>query len=128
MSKVAMTCLSRIHQRDFISQNQPEDVVVNAVMTILSFCNEAVLLIAIFQCCPGYVDTDMTSHKGHLTIEEGTPDQSIPRILLNFHILTGAKTPIYLALLPANITNPKGKFLYQCKEVDWVEDAGIFAK
>jgi len=25
-----------------------------------------------FQCCPGYVDTDMTSHKGPKTIDEGT--------------------------------------------------------
>ena len=24
------------------------------------------------QCCPGYVDTDMTSHKGLKTIDEGT--------------------------------------------------------
>lgn len=23
------------------------------------------------QCCPGYVDTDMTSHKGNKTIDQG---------------------------------------------------------
>ena len=23
------------------------------------------------QCCPGYVATDMSSHKGHKTIDEG---------------------------------------------------------
>jgi hypothetical protein len=43
--------------------------------------------------CPGYVDTDMTSHKGHLTIQQG------------------ALTPVYLAELPFEV-NPdyQGKF------------------
>jgi NAD(P)-dependent dehydrogenase (short-subunit alcohol dehydrogenase family) len=27
--------------------------------------------IQVYVCCPGYVNTDMTSHKGVLTIEEG---------------------------------------------------------
>lgn len=42
---------------------------------------------------PGYVDTDMTSHKGHLT-----PDQ-------------GAVAPVYCALLPKN-TEIKGKYIW----------------
>jgi carbonyl reductase 1 len=28
--------------------------------------------IQVYAQCPGYVDTDMTNHKGHLTIEEGS--------------------------------------------------------
>ena len=51
MSKVGLSKLSFIQQANF-DKNGPEDVVVNAVH-------------------PGYVDTDMTSHKGPLTIEEG---------------------------------------------------------
>ncbi|VDM29210.1 unnamed protein product [Toxocara canis] len=50
-------------------------------------------------CCPGYVDTDMTSHKGPLTIEEG------------------ADTPIYLATLEGN--EPNGCFIYRRKPLDW---------
>lgn len=51
------------------------------------------------QCHPGYVNTDMTSHLGPLTIEEG------------------ADTPIYLATLEDN--GPTGKFFYKRKEIDW---------
>lgn len=51
------------------------------------------------QCHPGYVNTDMTSHRGPLTIEEG------------------ADTPIYLATLEGN--EPTGKFFYKRKEIDW---------
>lgn len=50
-------------------------------------------------CCPGYVDTDMSSHKGHLT-----PDQ-------------GAETPVYLALLPAG--GVSGEFFYLKKRAVW---------
>ncbi|CAG9540122.1 unnamed protein product [Cercopithifilaria johnstoni] len=50
-------------------------------------------------CHPGYVNTDMTSHHGPLTIEEG------------------ADTPIYLATLEGN--GPTGKFFYKRKEIDW---------
>uniref|UniRef100_A0A1I7YCH7 Glyceraldehyde-3-phosphate dehydrogenase n=1 Tax=Steinernema glaseri TaxID=37863 RepID=A0A1I7YCH7_9BILA len=49
-------------------------------------------------CCPGYVNTDMSSHKGHLTIEEG------------------ADTPIFLATDPSA---PDGKFVYLRKEISW---------
>jgi carbonyl reductase 1 len=51
VSKVAVSALSFIQQRAFNADSR-EDLVVNAVH-------------------PGYVDTDMTSHKGPLTIEQG---------------------------------------------------------
>lgn len=51
VSKVGVSALSFIQQRAFDSDSR-EDIVVNAVH-------------------PGYVDTDMTSHKGPLTIEQG---------------------------------------------------------
>ena len=38
-------------------------------------CMEVQFFLSI-QCCPGYVDTDMTSHKGHKTIEQGELLQS----------------------------------------------------
>ncbi|VDK87344.1 unnamed protein product [Litomosoides sigmodontis] len=55
--------------------------------------------ILVNACHPGYVNTDMTSHRGPLTIEEG------------------ADTPIYLATLEGN--EPTGKFFYKRKEIDW---------
>ena len=51
MSKVALIALNRIQQRE-LSKDPREDIVVSAM-------------------CPGYVDTDMSSHKGHLTPEQG---------------------------------------------------------
>ena len=52
---------------------------------------------------PGYVDTDMTSHKGILTIEQG------------------AAAPSWLALLPADADGPKGAYVWHDKQiVDWV--------
>lgn len=73
MSKVGVTVMSFIQQR-VLNSDPREDIVVNA-------------------CCPGYVDTDMTSHKGHKTIQQG------------------ADTPAYLALLPPGIKSPKGDFV-----------------
>ncbi|XP_075537402.1 carbonyl reductase [NADPH] 1-like isoform X2 [Dermacentor variabilis] len=78
-SKVGITVLSFIQQREF-NADPREDLVVNAVH-------------------PGYVDTDMTSHKGPLT-----PDQ-------------GADAPTYLALLPPNIKSPKGEFVWNDRTV-----------
>lgn len=78
-SKVGVTVLSFIQQREF-NEDPREDLVVNAVH-------------------PGYVDTDMTSHKGPLT-----PDQ-------------GADAPTYLALLPPNIDSPKGEFVWNDRTV-----------
>jgi len=83
MSKVGLSALTRIQQRAFDADPR-SDLVVNS-------------------CHPGYVDTDMTSHKGPLTIEEG------------------AVAPSYLALLPPNISEPKGAYIWKDKTpVDWV--------
>lgn len=50
---------------------------------------------------PGYVDTDMSSHKGPLSPEEG------------------AKSTIYAALLPPG-TDIKGQFIWKdCTICDW---------
>ena len=52
---------------------------------------------------PGYVDTDLTSHTGPLTIDEG------------------AKSSVYAALLPKRATEPHGAFIWcDCQLVDWV--------
>jgi len=51
-------------------------------------------------CCPGYCDTDMTSHKG-------------PRPAVE-----GAKTPALLALLPSDST-VTGAFYANEKEIEW---------
>ncbi|KAL5967435.1 Carbonyl reductase NADPH 3 [Taenia solium] len=56
--------------------------------------------ILINSCCPGYVDTDMTSHKGPKTIFEG------------------ADTPVYLATLPKGATEPYGQFVSERHVVD----------
>jgi len=82
-SKVGLSALSRVQQR--VLDNDPrEDIVVNHIH-------------------PGYVDTDMTSHKGPLSIEEGSV------------------ASIYCALLPPNTTSPKGDYIWHDKQiVDWV--------
>ncbi|CAK5054858.1 unnamed protein product [Meloidogyne enterolobii] len=55
--------------------------------------------ITVNACCPGFVDTDMTSHKGHLTIDEG------------------ADTPIWLATAEEV---PNGAFVYLRKAIEWL--------
>ncbi|KAL7060746.1 hypothetical protein AAHC03_010088 [Spirometra sp. Aus1] len=57
--------------------------------------------IIINACCPGYVDTDMSSHKGTKTI------------------LEGAETPVYLATLPEGATEPYGLMISECKPMSW---------
>lgn len=59
---------------------------INLYCTILSQ-NEEILKrgIQVYSCCPGYVATDMTSHKGTLTIDQGI------------------KTPVHLIELPFEI-------------------------
>lgn len=47
-------------------------------------------------CCPGYCDTDMSSHRGTRSPADG------------------ATTPVFLAL---NEDLPSGKFFYDCKEI-----------
>ncbi|UJR10097.1 hypothetical protein I4U23_014319 [Adineta vaga] len=81
MSKIALVAATMIQQRTF--DEKPErDIVVNA-------------------CCPGYINTDMTSNKG-----TGTPEQ-------------GADTPVYLATLEANIQSPRGEFVAERKVLKW---------
>ncbi|KAL3242808.1 hypothetical protein MRX96_020973 [Rhipicephalus microplus] len=67
------------NQRDF-NADPREDLVVNAVH-------------------PGYVNTDMSSHKGPLTPEQG------------------ADAATYLALLPPNIQSPKGEFVWHDRAI-----------
>ncbi|CDW58656.1 carbonyl reductase (nadph) 1 [Trichuris trichiura] len=80
MSKVGETALTMIQQR-MLDKEGRSDVIVNA-------------------CCPGYVDTDLTSHKGPLTIREG------------------AETPLFLALEEADRL-ARGKFYYKKRETNW---------
>ncbi|KAH7966952.1 hypothetical protein HPB49_020882 [Dermacentor silvarum] len=79
VSKVGVTVLSFIQQREF-NADPREDLVVNAVH-------------------PGYVDTDMSSHKGPLTPEQG------------------ADAATYLALLPPNVQSPKGEFVWHDRTI-----------
>lgn len=51
MSKTGLTALTRAQQRLFNNDSR-KDLIVNA-------------------CCPGFVATDMTSHKGYLTPDQG---------------------------------------------------------
>jgi carbonyl reductase 1 len=53
-------------------------------------------------CCPGWVDTDMTSHKGPLTIDEG------------------AVTPLMVCTLPCEAGS--GVFYREEKIFDWEND------
>ncbi|KAH3772492.1 carbonyl reductase [NADPH] 1-like [Dreissena polymorpha] len=76
-SKIGVTLMTFVQQRELSADSRP-DIVVNA-------------------CCPGYVATDMTSHKGTKTIDEG------------------ADTPLFLAMLPPNTTSPKGQFVAERK-------------
>lgn len=64
-----------------------------------SSVNPAFLINA---CCPGYCDTDMTSHKGPRSAEHG------------------ARTPAMLALLSSvGPVAPTGKFFYDDAELEW---------
>ena len=81
-SKIGLSALSRIQQQEF-DKDPNSDLVVNHVH-------------------PGYVDTDMTSHKGPLTIDEG------------------AKSSLFAALLPP-LTEVKGQYIWEdCQVRDWI--------
>ncbi|KAL1437123.1 hypothetical protein MTO96_049114 [Rhipicephalus appendiculatus] len=64
-----------------------------------ALCLQCVKDLVVNAVHPGYVDTDMTSHKGPLT-----PDQ-------------GADAPTYLAMLPPNVKSPKGEFVWNDRTV-----------
>lgn len=81
VSKIGVTVMSMIQQRE-MDKKGADDIVINA-------------------CCPGYVDTDMTSHKGSLTIDQG------------------AETPSFLALLPPGVKEPRGQFVREKKVAAW---------
>jgi len=82
-SKIGLSALSRIQQRELAKDASRPDIVVNHVH-------------------PGYVDTDMTSHKGPLSIDRG------------------AESSVFAALLPAN-TSTRGAYVWHdCQIVDWV--------
>jgi len=81
-SKIGWSALSRIQQRE-MAQDARADIVINHVH-------------------PGYVDTDMTSHKGPLTIDRG------------------AESSVFAALLPPQ-TEVRGDFIWHdCQVLDWV--------
>eukprot|EP00057_Strongylocentrotus_purpuratus_P001836 XP_003723295.1 PREDICTED: carbonyl reductase [NADPH] 3-like [Strongylocentrotus purpuratus] len=75
VSKLGVIALTRIQGQDIIKDSGREDILINC-------------------CCPGNVATDMSSHKGPLTIDQG------------------AVTPVYLALLPRGCSH-QGLFFYQ---------------
>jgi carbonyl reductase 1 len=82
VSKVAVCALTFIQQRAFDADDRT-DIVVNSVH-------------------PGKVATDMSSHKGPLTIEQG------------------AEAPVFLALLPKGEQTFKGQYVWNNKIIkDW---------
>jgi len=82
VSKIGWSALSRIQQRQ-MEQDLRQDIVINHVH-------------------PGYVDTDMTSHKGILSIDRG------------------AESGVFASLLPPN-TDIRGAYIWHdCQIVDWV--------
>ncbi|XP_033743359.1 carbonyl reductase [NADPH] 1-like [Pecten maximus] len=81
VSKIAMTILTFIQHR-VLSQDSRPGIVINS-------------------CCPGYVQTDLTSNQG-----KKTPEQ-------------GADTPLYLSLLPPATTTPNGEFVSDREIQKW---------
>lgn len=80
MSKLFLIGLNRIQARDMEKRRPGANILVNS-------------------CCPGFVKTDLNSHKGHLTTEQG------------------AQTPVFLALLPDG--SPSGQFYKQKAVCKW---------
>ncbi|XP_046552062.1 carbonyl reductase [NADPH] 1-like [Haliotis rubra] len=80
-SKIGKNFMTVIQDRD-IRKDPREDIVINS-------------------CCPGHVQTDMSSHTGPRNIDEG------------------ADTMVYLALLPPNTTSPKGNFVADRSILQW---------
>lgn len=93
VSKVGVTIMTRILQRELDAERKnDDDIVVNAA-------------------CPGYINTDMTNHRGWGTIEKG------------------ADTITYLALLPPSESTstttttttilPRGQFVAERRVIDY---------
>lgn len=82
VSKILVSALTRVQQRELDKTRPGDRIVVNAVH-------------------PGYVDTDMTAHRGHLTPAEG------------------AKPLVHCATLPNTEKTPKGAFFWcDCTVLD----------
>jgi len=82
MSKLGVTAATIVQQAEMDKDTSRQDVVINC-------------------CCPGYVSTNMTSYKGHKTIE------------------AGAETPVYLALLPQGEKIIRGKYVSEKQIGKW---------
>ncbi|GAQ84026.1 NAD(P)-binding Rossmann-fold superfamily protein [Klebsormidium nitens] len=80
VSKVGVAAFNRILARDLAKRGDDGKVLVNV-------------------CCPGYVNTDMSSHRGYKTIDEG------------------ADTPVWLALQPPD--GPSGRFFTDRRDVGY---------
>jgi len=82
VSKIGVTALAGVQQREYDRVHPGNDVIFSA-------------------CCPGFCDTDMTSHKGPRPAKEG------------------ADVAFYLATLPAKSSVARGTFWYDRKELPW---------
>ena len=82
LSKVLLTALTRVQAK--LIKSDPRNILINC-------------------CCPGYVDTDMSSHKGPLTIDEG------------------AATPLMVCQLVQGC-NISGEFFREMKHFNWEGD------
>ncbi len=98
--------MTRIQHRDF-ERDSREDIIINHVH-------------------PGYVNTQMSEYRGVLTIEKGNTisiNKLLSALLICGMLLCiGAVAPSWLALLPPNVQEPKGLFVWCDKTiVDWVK-------
>jgi len=82
VSKAGVTALCTVQQRDYEEEHPGSDVIFSA-------------------CCPGYCDTDMTSHTGPRPAD------------------VGADVAVFLTTLGSD--SPKGKFWYDRKVLSWSE-------
>lgn len=85
VSKAGVTALCRIQQREYDQLRPGNDVIFSV-------------------CCPGYCATDMSSHKGPRSAEEG------------------ADVAFYLATLPAKSEVARGSFWGERSLVPWSKD------
>lgn len=86
VTKIGVAKLSFLQHLALSHDQMKEDLVVNCVH-------------------PGYVNTDMSSGKGPLTVEQG------------------ARSAIYCALLPPNVPEPRGQFVWDdCQIIDWAAE------
>ena len=80
-SKVGVTLMTRIQQMQLAKDSSHPDIIVNSVSMVYKHYDILVELrqmqnisgvnIVLLQCCPGYVNTNLTSYKGHKTINQG---------------------------------------------------------